>query len=56
MMHNVTEPLHGKTVDRFNQEKLYIQLTRLFLDEIASGRWLLDERIPSEAISFRTGI
>ena len=48
MMHNETPPLHNKTIDRFNQEKLYIQLTRIFLDEITSGRWLLKQQIPSE--------
>ena len=40
--------MQNKTVDRFNQEKLYIQLTRIFLDEISSGRWALDRKIPSE--------
>jgi GntR family transcriptional regulator len=48
MMHNETAPLHIKTIDRFNQEKLYIQLTRIFLDEINSGHWKLKERIPTE--------
>jgi len=37
-----------KTVDRFNQEKLYIQLMRISLEEIHSGRWLLGQKIPSE--------
>lgn len=41
-------PLQGKVVDRFNQEKLYIQLTRIFLDEIASGRWQIEQQIPTE--------
>ncbi|MBI5101772.1 MAG: GntR family transcriptional regulator [Nitrospirae bacterium] len=36
------------TIDRFNREKLYIQLTRVFLDEIHSKRWKLNQRIPSE--------
>jgi len=48
MMHSETPSLHNKTIDRFNQEKLYIQLTRIFLDEIKSGKWQLDQRIPSE--------
>lgn len=48
MMHYETGMLHNKSVDRFNQEKLYIQLTRIFLEEITSGRWTLDQRIPSE--------
>jgi GntR family transcriptional regulator len=48
MMHNETAPLHIKTIDRLNQEKLYIQLTRIFLGEISSGRWHLKQRIPSE--------
>jgi len=49
MLHDETQPLHIKTVDRFNQEKLYIQLTRIFIDEIKSGRWGLNQRIPSES-------
>jgi GntR family transcriptional regulator len=48
MLRNETSPLQSKTIDRFNQEKLYIQLTRIFLDEISSGRWELNQRIPSE--------
>lgn len=48
MMHYETTSLHNKTIDRFNQEKLYIQLTRIFLEEIRSGKWQLDQRIPSE--------
>jgi len=48
MMHSETSPLHNKTIDRFNQEKLYIQLTRIFLEEIKSGKWQLNVRIPSE--------
>ena len=34
MMHFETGMLHNKSIDRFNQEKLYIQLTRIFLEEI----------------------
>ena len=47
-------PLHTGTlmqttsIDRFNQEKLYIQLTRIFLEEITSGRWQLGVQIPTE--------
>jgi GntR family transcriptional regulator len=48
MMHSETPSLHNKTIDRFNQEKLYIQLTRIFLHEIRTGKWLLNQRIPSE--------
>ncbi|MEW5746539.1 MAG: GntR family transcriptional regulator [Nitrospirota bacterium] len=48
MMQNETFPLHNKAVDRFNQEKLYIQLTRIFLDEIHSGTWELGRQIPTE--------
>ena len=48
MMHSETTSLHNKTIDRFNQEKLYIQLTRIFLEEIKSGNWQLNQRIPSE--------
>lgn len=38
----------NKGIDRFNREKLYIQLTRIFLDNIKEGKWLHNERIPSE--------
>jgi GntR family transcriptional regulator len=48
MMHSETSALQIGTVDRFNQEKLYIQLTRIFLDEIRTGHWKLNDRIPSE--------
>jgi len=48
MMHNETRPLQNKTVDRFNREKLYIQLTRIFLEEIASSGWRLGQKIPTE--------
>jgi len=48
MMHSESVSLHNKTIDRFNQEKLYIQLTRIFLEEIKSGKWQLNQRIPSE--------
>ena len=48
MMHYETSSLHNKTIDRFNQEKLYIQLTRIFLEEIRSGAWQLNQRIASE--------
>lgn len=47
-MHSETAALQINTVDRFNQEKLYIQLTRIFLDEIHANRWKLNDRIPSE--------
>lgn len=40
--------LQNKTIDRFGQEKLYIQLTKIFLDEITSGRWQLEQQIPTE--------
>ncbi|MDD5757653.1 MAG: GntR family transcriptional regulator [Desulfobulbaceae bacterium] len=49
MMQNETTWLHNKTVDRFNQEKLYLQLTRIFLDQILSGHWEIDSQIPTEA-------
>jgi len=49
MLHDETVPLQIKTVDRFNQEKLYIQLTRIFIDEIKSGKWSVDQKIPSES-------
>ncbi len=48
MMQNETDSLQIKTVDRYNQEKLYIQLTRIFLEEITSSRWGLGQKIPTE--------
>jgi DNA-binding GntR family transcriptional regulator len=48
MMQDETAALQIKTVDRFNREKLYIQLTRIFLDEVTSGRWELNGKIPTE--------
>ncbi len=48
MFQRETSDVQFRTVDRFNREKLYIQLTRLFIDEVKSGRWALGERIPSE--------
>jgi len=45
------------TVDRKNQEKLYIQVMRLIVEEIGKGTWNLGERIPSEnELSFRYGV
>jgi len=37
------------TVDRRNQEKLYIQVMRLLVDEIGKGTWNIGDRIPSES-------
>lgn len=48
MLHDETYVLQSKTVDRYNREKLYIQLTRIFLEEISTGKWRLEEKIPSE--------
>jgi GntR family transcriptional regulator len=48
MLHDGTVSLQNKAVDRFGQEKLYIQLTRIMLEEITSGRWGLGKRIPTE--------
>lgn len=39
---------NNKTVDRFTQEKLYIQLMRIFLDMINSENWQLGQQIPTE--------
>jgi GntR family transcriptional regulator len=36
------------SVDRKNQEKLYIQVMRILVDEIAKGTWAIGDRIPSE--------
>ena len=35
-------------VDRKNQEKLYIQIMRLVVDEIGRDNWSIGNRIPSE--------
>jgi len=48
MIHNETPQLHNRTVDRFNQEKLYLQLTRIFLNQINSRHWQIDCQIPTE--------
>jgi GntR family transcriptional regulator len=54
MIHSEASLTQVKTVDRFNQEKLYIQLTRILLEEIRSGNWKLNDRIPSEDEFSRT--
>ncbi|MEW6739266.1 MAG: GntR family transcriptional regulator, partial [Nitrospirota bacterium] len=48
MMQDEIPPLQNKTVDRFTQEKLYIQLMRIFLELINSGNWQLGQQIPTE--------
>lgn len=48
MTQNETHQLQNKTVDRFNQEKLYIQLTRIFLEKINSGEWDIGQQILTE--------
>lgn len=48
MIQNETVRLHNKAVDRFNQEKLYLQLTRIFLNLITSGQWANGSQIPTE--------
>lgn len=48
MTQKETAPLHNKIIDRFNREKLYIQLTRILLEEINSGRWQPGRKIPTE--------
>ncbi len=47
-MQNEIPQLHLKTVDRFNREKLYIQLTGIILDEIRSGNWERGRQIFTE--------
>lgn len=49
MIQNETGELHNKTIDRFNQEKLYLQLTRILLSKITSGLWESGRQIPTEA-------
>src|SRR5512133_2060820 len=47
----------GGAVDRKNQEKLYIQVMRILVDEIANGTWRVGDRIPSEDdLSARCGV
>ena len=48
MMQKESPLLHNRTIDRFNSEKLYIQLTRILLEEITSGKWQPGQRIPTE--------
>jgi len=44
-------------VDRKNQEKLYIQIMRLVVDEIGRGTWVIGDRIPSEdELAVRFGV
>src|SRR5512137_338704 len=44
-------------VDRKNQEKLYIQIMRLLVDEIGRGTWGIGDRIPSEdELAVRYGV
>ena len=44
-------------VDRKNQEKLYIQVMRLVVDEIGRGTWVIGDRIPSEdELAVRFGV
>lgn len=44
-------------VDRKNQEKLYIQIMRLVVDEIGRGTWVIGDRIPSEGeLAVRFGV
>lgn len=49
MIQNETARLHNRTVDRFSQEKLYLQLTRILLSQITSGHWADGRQIPTEA-------
>ena len=54
-----TNVLAGVTgiVDRKNQEKLYIQIMRLLVDEIGRGTWGIGDRIPSEdELALRFGV
>jgi len=54
MNHSEASISQAKTVDRFNREKLYIQLTRILLEKIRSGNWKLNDKIPSEDELSRT--
>jgi GntR family transcriptional regulator len=45
------------SVDRRNQEKLYIQIMRLVVEEIGRGTWAIGDRIPSEGeLAIRFGV
>lgn len=47
----------GGIVDRKNQEKLYIQVMRLVVDEIGRDTWKIGDRIPSEdELAVRFGV
>ncbi|MDI6801904.1 MAG: GntR family transcriptional regulator [Thermodesulfovibrionales bacterium] len=49
LMHSKTpDKSHDKTIDRFGQDKLYIQLTRILLEDINSGALQLGQQIPTE--------
>jgi GntR family transcriptional regulator len=48
MIQKETSMFHKTTIDRFNKEKLYIQLTRILTEEIDSGRWTPGNKIPTE--------
>ncbi len=53
---NVLASVPG-AVDRKNQEKLYIQVMRLLVDEIGRGTWGIGDRIPSEdELAVRYGV
>ena len=53
---NLLEKAPG-IVDRKNQEKLYIQVMRLVVDEIGRGTWVIGDRIPSEdELAVRFGV
>lgn len=49
MIMNVTNAGSTGSIDRKNLEKLYIQVMRSLVDEIAKGTWAIGDRIPSEA-------
>lgn len=47
----------GWSIDRTSQEKLYIQIMRILVDEIGRGTWKIGDRIPSEGeLGIRYGV
>lgn len=49
MIQNETGALQNTAVDRLSQEKLYLQLTRILLNQITSGQWKTGRQIPTES-------
>lgn len=48
MKQNEIPILQNKTVNKFNEEKLYIQLMRIFYEHIHFGKWQPSQQISTE--------